>query len=71
VSLAEWVVEGVPSALLNSSAPVQLEINFLAEAFYEDCIVELGSGNAEFGNGVKKQSVAIPFFHLSIVPLVI
>lgn len=39
VSLAEWVVEGVPSALQNSSAPVQLEINFLAEAFYEDCIL--------------------------------
>jgi len=39
VSLAEWVVEGVPSALRNSSAPVQLEINFLAEAFYEDCIL--------------------------------
>jgi medium-chain acyl-[acyl-carrier-protein] hydrolase len=39
VSLAEWVVEGVPSALLKSSAPVQLEINFLAEAFYEDCIL--------------------------------
>jgi medium-chain acyl-[acyl-carrier-protein] hydrolase len=39
VSLVEWVVEGVPSALLNSSVPVQLEINFLAEAFYEDCIL--------------------------------
>jgi hypothetical protein len=39
VSLAEWVVEGVPSTLLKSSAPVQLEINFLAEAFYEDCIL--------------------------------
>jgi len=39
VSLVEWVVEGVPSSLLNTSAPVQLEINFLAEAFYEDCIL--------------------------------
>jgi hypothetical protein len=39
VSFVEWVVEGVPSSLLNTSAPVQLEINFLAEAFYEDCIL--------------------------------
>lgn len=39
VSFVEWVVEGVPSSLLNTSAPAQLEINFLAEAFYEDCIL--------------------------------
>ena len=39
VSFVDWVVEGVPSSLLNTSAPVQLEINFLAEAFYEDCIL--------------------------------
>jgi acyl-ACP thioesterase len=39
VSLVEWVVEGVPSSLLNTSAPAQLEINFLAEAFYEDRIL--------------------------------
>ena len=36
---AEWLVEGVPSYLLKTSAPTQLEINFLAEAYYEDCIV--------------------------------
>lgn len=39
VSFVEWVVEGVPSSLLNTSALAQLEINFLAEAFYEDCIL--------------------------------
>jgi medium-chain acyl-[acyl-carrier-protein] hydrolase len=39
VSFVEWVVEGVPSFLLNTSVLVQLEINFLAEAFYEDCIL--------------------------------
>ena len=39
VSFVEWLVEGVPSSLLNTSVPAQLEINFLAEAFYEDCIV--------------------------------
>jgi len=39
VSFVEWVVEGVPSSLLNTSAPAQLEINFLAEAYYEDHIL--------------------------------
>ena len=39
VSFVAWVVEGVPSSLLRTSALVQLEINFLAEAFYEDCIL--------------------------------
>jgi acyl-ACP thioesterase len=39
VSFVEWLVEGVPPSLLKTSVPVQLEINFLAEAFYEDCIV--------------------------------
>jgi acyl-ACP thioesterase len=39
VSFVEWVVEGVPSSLLNTSAPAQLEINFLAEAYYEDRIL--------------------------------
>ena len=39
VSFIEWLVEGVPSSLLNTSTPAQFEINFLAEAFYEDCIL--------------------------------
>lgn len=41
VSFVEWAVEGVPSSLLKTSVLVQLEINFLAEAFYEDCILAL------------------------------
>jgi len=36
VSFVEWVLESVPAATLNSSVPVEFEINFLAEAFYED-----------------------------------
>ena len=38
VKFVEWVVEGLPAALLNSAVPSELEINFLAEAFYEDQI---------------------------------
>ena len=38
-SFVEWVLEGVPPSVLNTSAPVQLEINYLAEAFFEDCIL--------------------------------
>ncbi len=38
VKFVEWVVEGLPAALLNSAAPSELEINFLAEAFHEDQI---------------------------------
>jgi medium-chain acyl-[acyl-carrier-protein] hydrolase len=41
VSFVEWLVEGVPSSLLNTSVPAQLEINFMAEAFYEDCILAI------------------------------
>jgi medium-chain acyl-[acyl-carrier-protein] hydrolase len=36
VSFVEWVLESVPSAVLNTAVPVEFEINFLAEAFYED-----------------------------------
>jgi acyl-ACP thioesterase len=39
VSFVEWVVEGVPPSTLHASTLVQLEINFLAEAFYEDSIL--------------------------------
>lgn len=38
VKFVEWVVEGLPAAMLNSAAPSELEINFLAEAFHEDQI---------------------------------
>ncbi|CAB1056445.1 hypothetical protein D1BOALGB6SA_1181 [Olavius sp. associated proteobacterium Delta 1] len=39
VKFVEWVVEGIPAATLNASVPSELEINFLAEAFYEDQIL--------------------------------
>jgi acyl-ACP thioesterase len=38
VSFVEWVVESVPPTALNTSVLAELEINFLAEAFYEDHI---------------------------------
>lgn len=38
VRFVEWVIEGVPPAVLKTSVPVEIEINFLAEAFYEDHI---------------------------------
>ena len=41
VSFVEWLVEGVPSSVLNTSVPAQLEINFMAEAFYEDCTLAI------------------------------
>ena len=59
VSFVEWVVEGVPSSLLNTSAPAQLEINFLAEAFYEDCILAachpLDPGNSVYHHNLIRQ----------------
>ncbi|CAB1083561.1 hypothetical protein D1AOALGA4SA_11122 [Olavius algarvensis Delta 1 endosymbiont] len=39
VKFVEWVIEGVPAATLSDAVPVELEINFQAEAFYEDRIV--------------------------------
>ncbi len=39
VKFVEWVVEGLPAAVLNTSVPSELEINFLAEAFHEDRIL--------------------------------
>jgi len=38
VSFVEWVLESVPAAVLNTRVPVEIEINFLAEAFYDDQI---------------------------------
>ena len=38
VSFVEWIVESVPPDVLKTSVPVEIEINFLAEAFYEDQI---------------------------------
>ena len=39
VSFVEWLVESVPARVLNTSVLAELEINFLAEAFYEDRIL--------------------------------
>ncbi len=39
VSFVEWLMESVPARVLNTSMLAELEINFLAEAFYEDHIL--------------------------------
>jgi len=39
VSFVEWLVESIPTRLLNASVLAELEINFLAEAFYDDHIL--------------------------------
>lgn len=39
VSFVEWLMESVPARVLNTSILAELEINFLAEAFYEDHIL--------------------------------
>jgi acyl-ACP thioesterase len=39
VSFVAWIIEGVPIATLNTSVLSELEINFLAEAFYGDRII--------------------------------
>jgi acyl-ACP thioesterase len=39
VKFVEWVIESLPPAVLNSKVLSELEINFLAEAFYGDQIL--------------------------------
>ena len=39
VSFVEWLIEGLPTATLNTAAAAELEINFLAEAFHNDQIL--------------------------------
>ena len=39
VIFVEWLLESIPAGVLNTSALAELEINFLAEAFYEDHIL--------------------------------
>ncbi len=39
VSFVEWVIESVPAKVLNTFVTAELEINFLAEAFYEECLL--------------------------------
>jgi medium-chain acyl-[acyl-carrier-protein] hydrolase len=59
VSFVEWVVESVPPAVLNYSLPVEIEINFLAEAFYDDQIQAvchpLDPNNTEFLHGLIRR----------------
>ncbi|MGD9302303.1 MAG: thioesterase [Desulfobacterales bacterium] len=51
-SFVEWLVESIPVKVLNTSVLSELEINFLAEAFYEDQILAachpLDSRNTSF-----------------------
>ena len=59
VSFVEWLVESMPTAVLNSSVLAELEINFLAEAFYEDHILAachpLDSDNTTFQHSLIRQ----------------
>ena len=59
VNFVEWLVEGVPAATLNSAVPSELEINFLAEAFYEDQILAACSAqdpdNTTFHHSLTRQ----------------
>lgn len=58
VSFVEWVVEGVPPAVLKTSVPAEIEINFLAEAFYDDQIQAichpLDPNNTEFQHSLTR-----------------
>jgi acyl-ACP thioesterase len=59
VKFVEWVVEGLPAATLNAAVLSELEINFLAEAFYEDQIRATCSpqdpGNTIFHHRLTRQ----------------
>ena len=58
-SFVEWLVESIPIGILNSSVLAELEINFLAEAFYEDHILAAchpqDSANTEFHHSLIRQ----------------
>ena len=59
VSFVEWLMESVPAGILNSSVLAELEINFMAEAFYEDHILAachpLDSQNTAFHHSLIRQ----------------
>jgi medium-chain acyl-[acyl-carrier-protein] hydrolase len=59
VSFVEWLVESVPARVLNTSVLAELEINFMAEAFYEDQILAAchcqDSNNTEFFHSIIRQ----------------
>jgi acyl-ACP thioesterase len=58
-SFVEWLVESVPVRVLNTSVLAELEINFLAEAFYEDHILAAchhqDSQNTSFHHSLIRQ----------------
>jgi len=59
VSFVEWLIESVPVSVINTSTLAELEINFLAEAFYEDRILAAchpqGSTKTEFHHSLIRQ----------------
>lgn len=58
-SFVEWLVESIPIRILNISELAELEINFMAEAFYEDHILAachpLDSQNTSFQHSLIRQ----------------
>ena len=59
VSFVEWLVESIPNGVLNTSVLAELEINFMAEAFYEDRILAachpLDPHNTSFHHSLIRQ----------------
>jgi len=59
VSFVEWLVESIPVRFLNASVLAELEINFLAEAFYKDHILAAchpqDSPDTEFHHSLIRQ----------------
>ena len=55
----EWLVESIPIRVLDTSLLAELEINFMAEAFYEDHILAachpLDSQNTSFHHSLIRQ----------------
>ena len=58
-SFVEWLVESIPIRVLDTSLLAELEINFMAEAFYEDHILAachpLDSQNTSFHHSLIRQ----------------
>jgi acyl-ACP thioesterase len=59
VSFVEWLMESVPAGVLNTAVLAELEINFLAEAFYGDHILAachpVDSDNTTFQHSLIRQ----------------
>jgi acyl-ACP thioesterase len=58
-SFVEWLMESIPTRVLNTSVLAELEINFMAEAFLEDHILAachpLDSQNRSFHHSLVRQ----------------